>query len=63
MGKKIVVTIPSYNNRQWYARNLASVFAQDYNEEFRAIYIDDGSSDGTWGRMHRTAPANWCKSI
>jgi len=47
MGKKIVVIIPSYNNRQWYARNLASVFAQDYNEEFRAIYIDDGSSDGT----------------
>jgi glycosyltransferase involved in cell wall biosynthesis len=47
MGRKIVLIIPSHNNRQWYARNLASVFAQDYNEKFRAIYIDDGSSDGT----------------
>jgi glycosyltransferase involved in cell wall biosynthesis len=47
MGKKIVVIIPSYNNSHWYTRNLASVFAQDYNEELRVIYIDDGSSDGT----------------
>ena len=46
MDRKIVVIIPSYNNSKWYARNLASVFAQDYNEEFRVIYIDDGSSDG-----------------
>jgi glycosyltransferase involved in cell wall biosynthesis len=44
--EKIVVIIPSYNNRRWYKRNLSSVLAQDY-EEFRAIYIDDCSSDGT----------------
>ncbi len=47
MGSKFVLIIPGFNNSQWYARNLASVFAQDYNAEFRAIYIDDGSSDGT----------------
>lgn len=47
MSRKIVLIIPSYNNRHWYAQNLASVFAQDHNENFRAIYIDDGSSDGT----------------
>ena len=47
MLKKIAVIILSFNNRQWYARNLASVFSQDYDETFRVIYIDDGSSDGT----------------
>jgi glycosyltransferase involved in cell wall biosynthesis len=46
MGK-ITVIIPSYNNRRWYARNLRSVFAQDYGGNFRVSYIDDGSSDGT----------------
>jgi glycosyltransferase involved in cell wall biosynthesis len=44
--KKIVLIIPSYNNGQWYERNLSSVLAQDY-QNFRAIYIDDCSSDGT----------------
>jgi glycosyltransferase involved in cell wall biosynthesis len=44
--KKIAVIIPSYNNRQWYERNLCSVLAQDYHH-FRVIYVDDCSSDGT----------------
>jgi len=44
--KKIVVVIPSYNNRRWYKRNLSSVLAQDY-DAFRVIYIDDCSLDAT----------------
>jgi glycosyltransferase involved in cell wall biosynthesis len=44
--KRIVVIIPSYNNRQWYERNLSSVVAQDYHN-FHVIYVDDCSSDGT----------------
>jgi glycosyltransferase involved in cell wall biosynthesis len=44
--KKIAVIIPSYNNCQWYKFNLSSLFAQDY-DNFRAIYIDDCSSDRT----------------
>jgi glycosyltransferase involved in cell wall biosynthesis len=44
--KKIAVVIPSYNNHPWYARNLSSVVAQDY-QNFRVIYVDDCSSDGT----------------
>lgn len=44
--KQIVVVIPSYNNADWYLRNLESVFAQDYSR-YRVIYIDDHSSDGT----------------
>src|SRR5271154_5323007 len=45
--RKIAVVIPSYNNCRWYKRNLGSVFAQDYRGNFRVIYIDDGSLDGT----------------
>src|SRR5215831_15554560 len=44
--KKITIIIPSYNNRQWYERNLSSVVAQDYRN-FRIIYVDDCSSDRT----------------
>jgi glycosyltransferase involved in cell wall biosynthesis len=44
--KKIAVIIPSYNNHQWYERNLASVVAQDY-QSFRVVYVDDCSSDET----------------
>lgn len=44
--KAIVVVIPSYNNKDWYQRNLDSVLSQNY-DYFRVIYIDDASSDGT----------------
>jgi len=41
-----VIVIPSYNNAQWYKRNLDSVFAQNY-KNFTVIYLDDCSPDGT----------------
>lgn len=44
--KPVVVVIPSYNNSQWYQRNLDSVIAQKYSN-FRVIYLDDCSPDGT----------------
>lgn len=44
--RPIVVVIPSYNNVHWYEENLKSVFDQEY-DNFRVIYIDDCSSDGT----------------
>lgn len=44
--REIAVIIPSYNNRRWYERNLSSVLAQRYRN-FRIIYVDDCSSDGT----------------
>ena len=43
--KPMVIVIPSYNNRQW-TRESWSVCAQEY-DNFRAIYVDDGSSDQT----------------
>lgn len=44
--KAMVVVIPSYNNLQWLQNNLNSVLTQDY-ANFRVIYIDDCSRDGT----------------
>lgn len=49
--KPIVVVIPSYNNKDWYQRNLDSVFMQNYTN-FRIIYIDDTSPDGTGELVH-----------
>lgn len=44
--KPIVVVIPSYNNIMWYEWNLSSVLSQNY-KNFRIIYINDCSKDGT----------------
>jgi glycosyltransferase involved in cell wall biosynthesis len=46
--KKFVIIIPSYQNAKWYAKNLGSVFGQNYPKEFfRIVYINDCSTDGT----------------
>lgn len=44
--KPMVVIIPSYKNAEWYLNNLNSVFDQHY-QNYRIIYIDDCSPDGT----------------
>ncbi len=44
--KEIVIIVPSYNNRDWYQRNLSSILLQEYSN-FSVIYIDDCSPDGT----------------
>lgn len=43
---KFVFVVPSYNNKQWYRRNLGSIFTQNY-DNYRVIYIDDCSPDNT----------------
>ncbi len=48
--KPIVIIIPSYNNSRWCTYNLASVFVQKYHN-YRVIYIDDCSSDGTYQQV------------
>lgn len=42
-----VVIIPSYNNIKWYKKNIQSVLDQKYSN-YRVIYIDDSSKDGTY---------------
>jgi len=41
-----VVVIPSYQNKQWCEKTILSVLNQQYSN-FRAIYTDDCSTDGT----------------
>jgi glycosyltransferase involved in cell wall biosynthesis len=44
--KPFVFIVPSFNNINWYQKNLDSLFSQKY-KNFRIIYIDDVSTDGT----------------
>lgn len=44
--RPLAVIITSYNNKEWYEKNLSSVFSQHY-KNYRIIYIDDCSTDGT----------------
>jgi glycosyltransferase involved in cell wall biosynthesis len=44
--KPFVIVVPSYNNAEWVEKNLRSIFEQKY-DNFRIIYIDDASTDGT----------------
>lgn len=44
--KPIVVLTTSYNNRKWAKKNVKSIFKQEYTN-YRVIYIDDASQDGT----------------
>ena len=44
--KKIVVTVTAYNVKDWYERNLGSIFGQKYSN-YRVMYVDDRSTDGT----------------
>ncbi len=44
--KSIVVLVLSYNNINWVDQNISSILFQDY-ENYRVVYIDDCSTDGT----------------
>jgi glycosyltransferase involved in cell wall biosynthesis len=44
--KPIIMVICSYNNSEWYRKNLDAVVAQNY-ENYSVIYIDDCSPDNT----------------
>jgi len=44
--RPMVLVVTSYNNAQWYKKNLDAVFSQEYSN-YRVIYVDDASPDGT----------------
>ena len=46
-NNKFVFIITSYNNEQWYKKNLDSIKNQTY-QNWRAIYVDDASTDNTY---------------
>jgi len=52
--KPVVVVIASYNNIKWYKKNLDALMMQDKNySNWRAIYVDDCSTDGTGDAVER----------
>ncbi|MCK5632133.1 glycosyltransferase, partial [bacterium] len=44
--KPIVLVIASYNNANWYKKNIDTVVSQNYSN-WRIVYVDDCSTDGT----------------
>lgn len=44
--KHMAIIVPSYNNKDWYQKNLDSIFNQNYSN-YTIYYFDDCSSDGT----------------
>lgn len=51
-NKSFVVVIASYNNEKVCERNLRSLLDQSYSQ-YRAIYIDDASTDSTYEKVTR----------
>src|SRR5690242_2167515 len=51
------VVIPSYNNEQYCIRNIQSIAAQDY-PHWKAIYINDSSTDQTGARVQKYIEEN-----
>jgi len=45
-SKHFVIVIPSYNNQQWYLKNITSACDQEYHN-YEIIFTDDCSSDKT----------------
>ena len=55
--KKFVVFISSYNNEKYVKKNLKSVFNQKYSN-YRVIYINDVSTDGTYSEVKKFLNSN-----
>ncbi len=56
--KPFVIITPSFNNSKWCEKNLASVFEQTY-DNYRLIYIDDCSTDGTADKVQEIINRLW----
>lgn len=56
-----VFIIPSYNNIEWCEKNLTSIFRQTRNN-WRVLYVDDGSDDGTPDLAEKLAGEHGAKS-
>lgn len=55
--KRFVIVTASYNNHEWVAKNLNSIFSQTY-KNFRVIYYDDASTDDTADLAYNIAKKN-----
>ena len=55
--KSFAVFVYAQNDADWCERSLRSIFSQDY-EDFRLLFVDDGSSDATLERVRNFIIAN-----
>lgn len=51
-----VILICSYNAKQWVEKNLSSIARQEYTN-YRIVYVEDGSDDGTADQVIACATA------
>jgi glycosyltransferase involved in cell wall biosynthesis len=62
MSKRIIVVVPSYNNINWYQKNLKSLQRQEY-DNFHVLYVDDCSVDGTGSAVEKYIKEHNFKNI
>ena len=55
--KNMVVIVPSYNNFRYFKSNLDSILNQSY-QNFRILYVNDCSTDGTGERIEKYLQQN-----
>ncbi len=48
---EVSVVIPVYNEEERIEPNLLSLLSQQDAPSFEIIYVDDGSTDGSWGKL------------
>jgi glycosyltransferase involved in cell wall biosynthesis len=60
--KPFVIIVASYNNKRWYTNNLDSITRQDY-KNYRIIYTNDASTDGTGTFVEKYIKLNKCQHI
>lgn len=51
MVPKVSIVLSAYNGDPWIDECIQSILGQTF-EDFELIIIDDGSTDGTWGRIN-----------
>jgi glycosyltransferase involved in cell wall biosynthesis len=58
--KPFAIVVASYNNAEFFQKNLDSIFNQNYSN-YRVIYIDAASTDGTYEKVknHVTQKEQW----
>lgn len=58
---RLLIDIPSYNNKDWYAKNLQSVLDQVGHTNYLAVITDDCSPDGTGDLVERFIKEKKCQ--
>ena len=56
-NNRFVIVIPSYNNKNYCEKNILSALNQNY-QDFRILYTDDCSTDGTADEVQKIIDQN-----